>query len=64
MFPFLAQGVHQTGEPNLDEDEQIELVSFSKDQVVSLLQQGELVDGKSIVALTLAGFFGVQESGE
>ena len=53
MHIFLATGL-VAGQPNPDEDEQIELVPVPLADVSEMIRRGDIRDGKSIAALLLA----------
>lgn len=53
MHVFLATGL-VAGQPNPDEDEQIDLVPVPLAHVPEMIRHGEIRDGKSIAALLLA----------
>ena len=53
MHIFLATGL-VAGQPDPDEDEQIELVPVPLAHVSGMIRHGEIRDGKSIAALLLA----------
>jgi ADP-ribose pyrophosphatase len=50
MHFYLAQGL-QAGEQMLDEDERIEVATFSRDEAWRLVAQGEIADMKTVLAL-------------
>lgn len=53
MHAFIATGLTHVGQ-SLEEDEMIEVRPVQPDAVLAMIDAGELVDGKSIVALLLA----------
>lgn len=56
LFLYLATGLEASAQ-NLDDDEEIEIVHMPFDEALALVHSGEIDDGKSIVALLLAGPF-------
>lgn len=53
MHGFVATGLTHVGQ-SLEEDEMIEVRPVPADEALAMIERGELVDGKSIVALLLA----------
>lgn len=53
MHAFLATGLTQVGQ-QLEEDEAIDVVTLTVDQVLAAMDDGGIIDGKSLTALSLA----------
>lgn len=51
MYLYVAEGVQQNSSIDADEDEFVELVTMSEDQVRDALAQNLIHDGKTLVAL-------------
>lgn len=55
IYLYMATGLRQ-GEQSLDEDERINLKRISTTEVRNMIQAGKIRDGKTLLALHLAGF--------
>lgn len=53
-YPCLALGCHLIGKQNLDDSEQIEVVTFSLNEWLSMTLSGQVVDGKSVLITYMA----------
>jgi ADP-ribose pyrophosphatase len=63
MHAFAATGLRQVGQ-DLEEDERITVEVVSAARAMEMLDKGELVDGKSMLALLLAQRRGLLEGGK
>jgi ADP-ribose pyrophosphatase len=53
IYIFLATGL-SPGKQSLDDDEYIEIATFSLVEAVAMVERGEITDGKTVAALLLA----------
>ena len=54
---FLAAGLSH-GETNLDDDEFVEVIAVPRSEVMAMIQDGQIIDAKSVSALLFYNTFG------